>query len=160
MAYLVLDDRGLKSGDSSTSVSASKNDKGMTNGEISVKGKEKDQTGTGGSEAPTKSEVITIDDDEEVKAIDPPSNKPSETTPAAAEPEPTTRPGKRKRERERQQYQTLAVRPAGAVVPMLHNLLNPFVLGVTKSARQVRLSASYLNTQYSDSLDKFGRSAD
>lgn len=34
-------------------------------------------------------------------------------------------------------YQTLAVKPSGAVIPMLQNLLNPFVMGISKSARQV-----------------------
>jgi hypothetical protein len=47
--------------------------------------------------------------------------------------------GERGLKRKRKQFQTLAVRPASAVVPMLQNLLNPFVMGVTKSARQVRL---------------------
>lgn len=135
VAYLVLDDRSLKLGESS------KTKKGMTNGELSGKGKEKDQTGVGGGgpEAQTpKDEVTTVkDDDDDIKIIDTPSTKTNETAPTPTEPEIATRPGKRKRERERQQYQTLAVRPAGAVVPMLHNLLNPFVMGVTKSARQV-----------------------
>jgi hypothetical protein len=44
------------------------------------------------------------------------------------------------RERKRRRftpYQTMAVKPSSAVVPMLHNLLNPFVMGISKAARQV-----------------------
>jgi hypothetical protein len=53
------------------------------------------------------------------------------------EPSKLDRPREEGRKRKRIQYQTLAVKPAGSVVPMLQNLLNPFVMGVTKSARQV-----------------------
>lgn len=35
------------------------------------------------------------------------------------------------------QYQTLAVRPAASVLPLLTNLLSPFVMGISKSARAV-----------------------
>jgi len=55
---------------------------------------------------------------------------------------PTDKTGIEGKKRKRMQYQTLAVKPAASVVPMLQNLLNPFVMGVTKSARQVGLSLS------------------
>ena len=45
--------------------------------------------------------------------------------------------GREKKRRKHTPYQTLAVKPSGAVVPMLQNLLNPFVMGISKSARQV-----------------------
>jgi hypothetical protein len=36
-------------------------------------------------------------------------------------------------------FQTIALRPAAAVVPLLHQIASPFVLGATKSARAVSL---------------------
>lgn len=114
VAYLVLDDR-----------SASSSSKTKANGEErDGKEKEKDK-----AEAPGP---IVVDDDDEIQVIEPDTIR-GQGTQANGD-ETSARPGKRKPFR---QYRTLAVRPAGAVVPMLHNLLSPFVLGVTKSARQV-----------------------
>ena len=45
--------------------------------------------------------------------------------------------GPERKKRKHTPYQTIAVKPSGAVVPMLQNLLNPFVMGISKSARQV-----------------------
>jgi hypothetical protein len=45
--------------------------------------------------------------------------------------------GPERKKRKYTPYQTIAVKPSGAVVPMLQNLLNPFVMGISKSARQV-----------------------
>jgi hypothetical protein len=45
--------------------------------------------------------------------------------------------GPERKRRKHTPYQTIAVKPSGAVVPMLQNLLNPFVMGISKSARQV-----------------------
>lgn len=135
MAYLVLDNRNLKLGESSTSTDTKSKlttedvggTKAMTNGESTVKGKEKDES-------------VSLEQDDEIEFIEPPSGTTSLTSNVNEDGQVgSTRPGKRKREREREreQYQTLAVRPANSIVPMLHNLLSPFVLGVTKSARQV-----------------------
>jgi len=44
--------------------------------------------------------------------------------------------GPERKKRKHTPYQTIAVKPSGAVVPMLQNLLNPFVMGISKSARQ------------------------
>lgn len=109
VAYLVLDDRSVASSSNSSKVNG---DRGGD------KGKDK--------------EVALAVEDEEIQVIEPESG--SATRADGTGTDTTTRPGKRK---VLKQYRTLAVRPAGAVVPMLHNLLNPFVLGVTKSARQV-----------------------
>ncbi len=53
-------------------------------------------------------------------------------------------------------YRTLAVRPAGNVLPLLHNLMSGFVLGLTKSARAVRLFPPHidlpLNLQKADNI--------
>jgi hypothetical protein len=85
-------------------------------------------------------------EDDDIQIIEPPSTgdrtkgtsgpaatngvSPEETDPGRTDATIITR--KRKR-----QYHTLAVKPAGAVIPMLQNLLSPLVMGVTKSARQV-----------------------
>jgi len=45
--------------------------------------------------------------------------------------------GPERKKRKHTPYQSIAVKPSGAVVPMLQNLLNPFVMGISKSARQV-----------------------
>jgi hypothetical protein len=45
--------------------------------------------------------------------------------------------GPERKKRKDTPYQTIAVKPSGAVVPMLQNLLNPFVMGISKSARAV-----------------------
>jgi len=52
--------------------------------------------------------------------------------------------GPERKKRKHTPYQTIAVKPSGAVVPMLQNLLNPFVMGISKSARQVRPLPSLL----------------
>jgi hypothetical protein len=50
--------------------------------------------------------------------------------------------GPERKKRKHTPYQTIAVKPSGALVPMLQNLLNPFVMGISKSARAVCLLLS------------------
>lgn len=57
----------------------------------------------------------------------PPESAATPTTTRVAAVGETTQPGRR--------YRTLAVRPAASVMPLLTNLLSPFVMGITKSAR-------------------------
>jgi len=47
-------------------------------------------------------------------------------------------------------YKTLAVRPATNVLPLLHNTLSSFVLGISKSARAVRPSLPTQICLYAD----------
>ncbi|TXT07299.1 hypothetical protein VHUM_03469 [Vanrija humicola] len=74
----------------------------------------------------------------EPKALDGPG---SESAPMDVDAPPTAEAEKEKpkpkadEKRPAQRYQILAVRPATLVMPTLHNLLSPFVLGLSKSAR-------------------------
>lgn len=51
--------------------------------------------------------------------------------------------GPERKKRKYTPYQTIAVKPSSAVVPMLQNLLNPFVMGISKSARQVSQTSAF-----------------
>lgn len=85
-----------------------------------------DRSSTDGTRKGKGKENQKESDGDDIQVIEPPSISDQKADGAT----------KRKR-----RYHTLAVKPAASVIPMFQNLLNPLVMGVTKSARQVSLTS-------------------
>ncbi|GMK56971.1 hypothetical protein CspeluHIS016_0308110 [Cutaneotrichosporon spelunceum] len=152
--YLFLEDRGVKLAASTTGEKMGEEKKEgeekkggevkSENSDAEIKddkkegGEKKENTGVEVKEEKkeTKDEPIEIKDDLEedgFEIIDAPKDThPGPASAPAAAPAPTESAVP---PRQKQRFKTLAVKPATSVMPTLHNLLSPFVLGLTKQGR-------------------------
>ncbi|BEJ13430.1 hypothetical protein CspHIS471_0306040 [Cutaneotrichosporon sp. HIS471] len=136
--YLFLEDRGGKPAAAAGEKKGEerKEDKKDEEGENKKDGKDKKENADVEMKEETKEtkdQPIEIKDDLEedgFEIIEAPKDAPAPAPAAALAPtEPAAPP------RQKQRFKTLAVKPATSVMPTLHNLLSPFVLGLTKQGR-------------------------
>lgn len=162
--YLFLEDRGVPNllapkrtsvAEEKAEVKGQEGEKTDKKTEVSKDEKKDDKKEDGHKDEKKEGEPIEIKDDLEedgFEIIDAPKDDPAAPVapvapaqpapaPSAGEPAPAPAPTPTPAEpiapapRQRQKFKTLAVKPATLVMPTLHNLLSPFVLGLSKQAR-------------------------
>jgi hypothetical protein len=130
VTYLFMEDKGrLKRGEGSNgprSVAA-------TNGSVPRANGQNRQNGQNGHSVPDRAKDQELED-EGFEIVEPPSGSVPNGETESKQSQPTIVETAQK---DKKRYQTLAVRPSAAVLPLLQNLLSPFVMGLTKSARAV-----------------------
>ncbi|RSH89504.1 hypothetical protein EHS25_002054 [Saitozyma podzolica] len=128
VTYLFMEDKGrLKRGEGSNgprSVAA-------TNGSVPRANGQNRQNGQNGHSVPDRAKDQELED-EGFEIVEPPSGSVPNGETESKQSQPTIVETAQK---DKKRYQTLAVRPSAAVLPLLQNLLSPFVMGLTKSAR-------------------------
>ncbi|TXT08122.1 uncharacterized protein COLE_05046 [Cutaneotrichosporon oleaginosum] len=142
--YLFLEDRGVKTeskggAGATTGSSAKAEEKETKDGDVEMKDEEFEVKKEDKKE-PEPIEIKDVLEEDGFEIIDAPKNgapappDPTPSAPPVSAPAPSA-PRLPSPPRERKRFKTLAVKPATSVMPTLHNLLSPFVLGLTKQGR-------------------------